>query len=238
MEWRDLGTLLAVRRHGETSAIIEVFTENHGRHAGVVRGGASRKLSPVLQPGNQLDVTWRARLDEHIGAFRVEPLISRAALLLSDRNALACLNAMCGLLKFSLPEREPHPRVYDATQFLLENLSKSDDWSPHYLSWELLLLEDLGFGLDLSSCAVNGATEELEYVSPRTGRAVSREGAGEWAEKLLPFPDPNSENGVVSGLATTGYFLEHWLAPALGDRELPEARMRLLERLNRSAREG
>ncbi len=238
MNWRDQGALLSVRRHGETSAIIEVFTENHGRHAGVVRGGASRKQAPVLQPGSQLDVEWHARLDEHIGTFRVEPLLTRAAQVMDSRAALAGLNAICGLLKFALPEREPHPRLYAATQDLLNSLAAPDDLPRDYLMWELLLLEDLGFGLDLATCAVTGMSESLAFVSPRTGRAVSREAAGDWAEKLLPYPDLTSKNGSIAGLKTTGYFLEHWLAHSLGDRPLPDARGRLVAILRKAEKAG
>jgi len=233
MEWRDQGTLLSVRRHGESAAIIDVFTEDYGRHAGVVRGGGSRKMSPILQPGAQLDLEWRARLEEHIGSFRVEPVVARAARIMDDRAALAALNAICGLLKFALPERQAHPRLYRATQTLLDELGSDLDWTATYLAWELLLLEDMGFGLDLTSCAATGATEGLEFVSPKTGRAVSRDGAGDWASRLLAFPDPNSVMGIAQGLQTTGYFLETWLAPALGDRDLPEARARLLAALTK-----
>ncbi len=233
MDWRDQGVLLSVRRHGETAAIIEVFTQQHGRHAGVVRGGASRRLRPVLQQGAQLDLEWRARLEDHLGVFRVEPLQSRAALVMDDRAALAGLNAICGLLKFALPEREPHPRLYEATQHLFGLLTRGEDWPESYLAWELLLLEDLGYGLDLTTCAVTGARDGLVFVSPKTGRAVSRVGAADWASQLLPFPDPAH---LVSSLATTGYFLEVWLARSLGDRPLPEARQRLIERLERRER--
>lgn len=232
MEWRDQGALLSVRRHGENAAIIDVFTETHGRHAGVVRGGASRKLAPVLQPGAQLEVEWRARLEDHLGAYRVEPLNSRAARILDDREALAALNSICGLLNFALPEREAHPRLYHATQNILDMLGGETDWRPGYLAWELLMLEDLGYGLDLSSCAVTGKCEDLMFVSPKSGRAVSRSGAGNWAVRLLDFPDPRDP---ISGLKTTGYFLENWLAPALGDRPLPDARARLIERLKKRA---
>ncbi|MDA0222928.1 MAG: DNA repair protein RecO [Rhodobacterales bacterium] len=236
MDWRDQGALLSVRRHGESAAIIDVFTEHHGRHAGVVRGGASRKLAPILQPGAQLDVEWRARLDEHLGTFRVEPLISRAAVMMDDRAALAGLNAVCGLLKFALPEREAHPRMYKATQDLLAGLMAGGAWQRDYLFWELLLLEDTGFGLDLTQCAVTGATEGLLYVSPKTGRSVSQAGAGDWAERLLPYPAP--EIGITKALATTGYFLQHWLATALGGRDLPEVRGRLVEILERQERKA
>lgn len=239
MEWRDQGALLSVRRHGETAAIIEVFTAEHGRHAGVVRGGTSRKIAPVLQPGAQLDVTWRARLDEHLGSFTVEPLQSRAAAVMSDRLALAGLNAACALLAFSLPERESHPVLYRRTVALLDMLGETEVWPLAYLRWELSLLEDMGFGLDLTQCAVTGSEAELIYVSPRTGRAVSAAGAGEWADKLLPLPPSllgqGSINpaGIREGLVTTGFFLTKWLAPQLGDRPLPPARQRLIDALLR-----
>lgn len=242
MEWRDQGALLAVRRHGETSAIIEVFTENHGRHAGVVRGGASRKNTPVLQPGAQLDVTWRARLDEHIGSYKVEPLKSRAAQVMGDRLALIGLNAVNGLLSFCLPEREPHPHLYERTMALLDMLGTSQVWPLAYLRWELALLDEMGFGLDLSSCAVSGSVDDLAYVSPKTGRAVSVAGAGEWADKLLPLPPSLLGHGraefadISEGLITTGFFLKNRLALQLSNRPLPDARQRLVDAIARQGR--
>jgi DNA repair protein RecO (recombination protein O) len=240
MDWRDQGALLSVRKHGETSVIIDVFTSEHGRHAGVVRGGVSRKIAPILQPGAQLDVTWRARLEEHIGSYTVEPLRSRA-LVLSDRTALAGLNAITALLAYALPEREHHPVLYDRTQSMLDLLGVNEAWPTAYLKWELALLEELGFGLDLSECAVTGARDDLAYVSPKTGRAVSAEGAGEWVDRLLPLPPEllgvgdGSLSNVLDGLVTTGHFLTHGIAHALGDKPLPEARARLLDRLKRDA---
>ncbi len=240
MEWRDQGALLAVRKHGETSAIIEVFTENHGRHVGVVRGGISRKITPILQPGTQLDVTWRARLSEHIGSFTVEPLKSRAVAVMNDRLALAGLNATTSLLSFCLPEREHHPRLYEQTITLLDLLGNSPAWPLAYLRWELALLNGMGFGLDLSSCAVTGSLDDLAYVSPKSGRAVSVEGAGDWADKLLPLPPcllghgSGEIAGIREGLRTTGYFLKNRLAAQMGDRPLPEARQRLLDALARA----
>ena len=232
MDWRDEGALLAVRRHGESAAIIEVFTATHGRHAGVVRGGASRKIAPLLQPGAQLDLAWHARLEDHIGSFTVEPLRSRAGLL-SDRLALAALNAVCALLHMALPVREPHPGLYGATVALLDRLGEGPDWMLVYLRWELTLLEDLGYGLDLSSCAVTGARDDLAFVSPKSGRAVSCGAAGDWADRLLPLPPcllgqgPASPADVAAALRTTGHFLEHRLFPDLGTRPMPEARRRL-----------
>ncbi|MEL7125813.1 MAG: DNA repair protein RecO, partial [Pseudomonadota bacterium] len=148
MEWRGTGILLNVRRHGESSAIIDVFTPDHGRHAGVVRGGTSRKVAPILQPGAQLDVAWRARLEDHIGTFAVEPVRSRAALVMSNRLALAGLNAVTGLLSFCLPERAPYPALYQRTEQLLDLLGHDEVWPLAYLRWEMAVLEEMGFGLD------------------------------------------------------------------------------------------
>jgi DNA repair protein RecO (recombination protein O) len=238
MEWRDEGALLSMRLHGESAAIIEVFTAAHGRHAGVVRGGGSRRMAAMLQPGTQVQVTWQARLDEHLGVFVVEPLASRAAIL-SDRLALAGLNAICAILHVALAERDPHGALWIKTVALLDMLAAGADWPKHYLRWELELLEELGFGLDLSSCAVTGSREDLAFVSPRSGRAVSRGAAGEWAARLLPLPavllgqGPASGVEMVQGLQLTGHFLNRGLQAVLGDRGLPEARARLLALLGR-----
>jgi DNA repair protein RecO (recombination protein O) len=237
MEWRDQGILLSARRHGESASIIEVLTPSRGRHAGVVRGGASRKLAPILQPGAQLDLAWRARLEDHIGTFTVEPVRSRASHVMNDRLALAGLNAVTSLLLFCLPEREAHLPLYARTEALLDLMGEREVWPLAYLQWELALLEEMGFGLDLSACAVKGArANDLSYVSPRTGRAVSRAGAGDWADRLLPLPAcllghggaPDAE--IAQGFALTGHFLHGWLAPELGNKPLPEARARFVER--------
>lgn len=239
MEWRDQGILLSTRRHGETSAIIEVFTPEQGRHAGIVRGGTSRKIAPILQPGAQLDLVWRARLEDHIGAFTVEPVRSRAAVAMGDRMALAGLNTVTALLAFSLPEREAHLPLYQRTQALLDLLDQGAVWPLAYLQWELALLDELGYGLDLSACVVTGATEGLLYVSPKSGCAVSAKGAGEWADRLLPLPPVLRGEGeagdleIAQGLRTTGYFLESHMAKDLGNRPLPQARARYVEAFNR-----
>lgn len=239
IEWRDEGVVLVVRPHGESSAIADLFTAVHGRHAGVVRGGVSRRMRPVLQPGSLLSVTWRARLDEHLGAFVVEPLRTSAALM-SDRAALAALNAVTSLLHFCLPERDPHPELYGRTRALLDVL-QGDGWPGDYLRWELRLLDELGYGLDLSGCAVTGTTEDLAFVSPRTGRAVSRGAAGDWAERLLPLPPGMLSEGpagpaeVAEGMQTTGHFLGQFAADH-GERPLPAARERLVRELERAPR--
>jgi DNA repair protein RecO (recombination protein O) len=244
MDWRDQGILLSSRRHGETFVIIEVFTPERGRHAGVVRGGASRRMAPVLQPGAQLDVEWRARLEDHIGTFRVEPLKSRAWTM-SDRMALAGLNAVCALLLFVLPEREAHAELYRKTLILLDLMDQPEIWTLAYLNWELALLEEMGFGLDLRRCAVLGEkANDLSYISPKTGRAVSRAGAGEWADRLLPLPPclmghgPAPDAEILQGFEVTGHFLRNHLAPQLGNRPLPEARARYVARFVAGVEKG
>ncbi len=239
MDWRDEGALLSVRRHGEGSAIIEVFTAQHGRHSGVVRGGGGRKMAPILQPGAQLQVEWKARLEDHLGQFVVEPLRSRAANIMADRCALSVMGSLASLLHW-LPEREAHAALYERTIALLDGLDETGDWHAAYVIWELSLLAEMGFGLDLRDCAATGATDDLIYVSPRTGRAVSRIGGGEWSDRLLALPGflrgelaAVSGGDLAAGLKLTGHFLELWLAPALGAQKLPEARARAAEALVR-----
>lgn len=241
MDWRDEGVLLTVRRHGESAAIIDVFTAEHGRHAGVVRGGGSRRMAPVLQPGAQLSVEWHARLEEHLGAYRVEPVRSRAAAIMSDGDALAALGAIAALLNAYLPEREPHPALYGATIGLLDALGADSTWPAAYVAWELMLIADLGFPLDLSQCAATGGVDDLVWVSPRTGRAVSAAAGAPYSDRLLALPaflsgGPADRAGIAAGLALTGHFLDAWIAPAFGGRAPPKARARLAARLGAQPR--
>lgn len=235
MDWRDEGVLLTMRRHGESAAIIEVFTRSHGRHAGVVPGGASRRMAPLLQPGAQVSVEWRARLEAHIGTYRVEPIRSRAADIMADGDALAAMGAVSSLLTAWLAERDPHPDLYAATVSLLDSLGREDGWRAAYVGWELALLSELGFPLDLSRCAATGAETGLAWVSPRTGRAVSRAAGQPYADRLLPLPAflGGEGGGVVEGLRLTGHFLTAWLAPAFGGHAAPEARERFVNRITR-----
>ncbi|WP_092780398.1 DNA repair protein RecO [Jannaschia pohangensis] len=238
MEWRDEGIVLAARAHGETSVILEVFTREHGRHLGVVHGGVSRKKAPMLQPGNQLDVTWRARLDSHMGTWTAELQRARSALLLSDPLRLSALTSAAALCSFILPQRESLPDFQPRTEGLFDALADGEGWLHDYVFWELSLLDVAGFGLDLTECAAGGGANDLAYVSPRTGRAVSRTAAGEWASRLLPMPDlllggMPTLDGVIAALEITGHFLTEKVAPALGERPLPAARTRLLDALRR-----
>jgi DNA repair protein RecO (recombination protein O) len=237
--WTDDAALLATRPFGENSVIIEVFSEKHGRHAGVVRGGTSRKVAPILQPGAQLAVTWKARLDQHLGSFTVEPIRSRAAAAMGDRLSLAGLNAVCSMLAMVLPEREAHSPLYDRTISLLDLLGQTEIWPLAYLRWEQALLEEMGFGMDLSACAVRGVNEDLAFVSPKSGKAVSRDAAGEWADRLLLLPPVLAGKGdatateIIKALATTGYFIENRLIRSLGNRPMPVARGRLIDAIGR-----
>ena len=239
MEWTAEGLLVQIRPHGESAAIVTALTAAQGLHAGVVRGGSGRRMAPILQPGALVHLHWRARLHDHLGIFTVEPLRAHAAALLADPDRLAALASACAMTAFALPEREPQPRLYPATLALFERLASGAPWYGAYLSWERLLLDETGFGLDLGRCAVSGATEGLAFVSPRSGRAVTAAAAGALAPRLLPLPrlladpaadpaDPRAE--MAQGLRTTGHFLDRVLAPALGDRPLPEARARLAAR--------
>lgn len=241
MEWRDKGIVLAVRPHGETSAIVEILTESQGRHAGLVKGARSRAMRPVLQPGNQVTVGWRARLAEHLGMFQIEADHLGAGGVMEDRAALAGLNAACALAVMALPEREAHPAVHAGFELLLSAFEDEDLWPALYVRWEAGLLSDLGYGLDLKKCAVTGETEDLSHVSPRTGRAVCREEAAPYAAKLLELPGfmrgsgAIAEGDIAKGLDLTGYFLERRVLWPV-DRQLPEARTRLIAELERIGR--
>lgn len=236
MEWQASGTVVTRRRHGENAVILRVMTREHGLASGVVPGGASVRRAAMLQPGARLALRWRARLDDHLGTFTAEPEAARPGLL-GDADALAGLNAVCALLNFALPERDPHPRLHDATEALLDQMDAGGDWAGSYLRWELLLLDEMGFGLELSRCAVSGVREGLAYVSPRSGHAVSQAAAGEWAPRLLPLPSLLGGVGGTPGrdlaeaLTITGHFLNTRLAGDLVGRPLPEARARLVRRL-------
>lgn len=214
MQWRDEGIILGLRRHGETSVIAEVMTRAHGRHMGIVRGGRSRRMQPVLQPGNSVELVWRARLDEHLGQYQVEPLDARAGRLMESAAGVHGVQAMAALLRL-LPERDPHPRLHDAFAIILDSFDTPGLAGAMYVRFELAVLEDLGFGLDLGECAATGQRTELTYVSPRSGRAVSA-GAGQpWADRLLGLPafmtsrTEACEDGASLNEAfrLTGYFL-------------------------------
>ena len=218
MEWTGEGLLIGVRRHGESSVIAEAMVAGRGRHLGLVRGGRSRRLSPVLQPGNTIQLTWRARLEDQLGMFTVELLEARAAALIEDRTRLYLSQLVCEHLRL-LPERDPHDRLLGMALRLID--SPPDGVA--LVQFELAVLDDLGFGLDLTQCAVTGTTEDLTHVSPKTGRAVSRTAAEPYIDRLLPLPSFLTARGnasphdVAEALALTSHFLQSWV---LGPRDL------------------
>jgi DNA repair protein RecO (recombination protein O) len=238
MDWSDEGIFLSGRPLGESSLIAEILTLEHGRHLGLVRGGRSRRIRPTLQPGNMVRVTWRARLSEHLGGFNVELMEANGARVLDDPRALAAIGTLGELVKL-LPERDPHPELYATTLHVLRSFGEPDIWPTLLVYWEYQLLQELGFGLDLSVCAATGVLEDLIYVSPRSGRAVSREAGAPYSEKLLALPGflldetaPLRETDIAAGFALTGFFLERDVLEPHG-MKLPSARERLLDLLSR-----
>jgi DNA repair protein RecO (recombination protein O) len=230
LEWTDVGIVLGARRHGETSAVVELMTREHGRHLGLVRGGSGARLKPVVQTGNLVSATWRARLDEHLGYYVIEGLDLRAASYLSAAHALYGLNHLASLCRL-LPERDPHQPVFDLLEHTIAQLGAPMPAAALVAHFELQLLAELGFGLDLDSCAATGRTAELVYVSPKSGRAVSREAGAPWRDKLLALPaflsadvpGTPSPAELRDGFALTGFFLARHVYEPRGE-SLPEAR--------------
>jgi len=219
MQWTDDGIVLGSRRHGEANAIVELMTREHGRHLGLVRGGASSRLRPVLQPGNNVRAVWRARLDEHLGHFTVETLQVHGASIGGAAHVVYGVTHLAALCRL-LPERDPHPAVHDGLMAALDRLEQTGEAGPALARFELQILTELGFGLDLAACAATGQTSALDYVSPKSGRAVSREAGEPWRDKLLRLPaflsgaGPASTDDLADGFALTGYFLtRHVLEP-------------------------
>jgi DNA repair protein RecO (recombination protein O) len=243
MEWSDDAIILSVRPHGETSAIVEAFTHAHGRHLGLVRGGSSRRSKPTLQPGNSVHLQWRARLTEHLGNYSIEPMRARAGEMLESRDRLLGLNAFTAIASAALPEREPHDAVYEAGEILLDAILTEDfaHWAPLFVRWEAGLLEALGFGLDLSQCAATGSLDDLAYVSPKSGRAVSAQAGEPYRDRMFRLPgfllgSQNAEPSmadIAEGLRLTEYFLLDRVLQPHG-REVPPARLRLNERARES----
>jgi DNA repair protein RecO (recombination protein O) len=237
MQWSDEGVVLGARPHGEAGAVVELFTRQHGRHLGFVHGGRSRKLRPVLQIGNHVHAQWKARLADQLGHFNLELTRGFAALAMEEPAALAALTSMAALARL-LPERDPHPQLFEVTLFVLGFLDEREVWPALVARWELVLLEELGFGLDLGSCAATGKKSDLTHVSPRSGRSVSAEAAEPYKERLLALPAflrggpaAITEADLTAAFVLTGHFLE---ARVLRPRslQLPEARARLLAYLN------
>lgn len=242
MDFEDDGYVLAARAHGEAGAIVDILTADHGKYAAHVAGGASRKMKPFLQAGARVIVHYRARVSEQLGAATLEPVGEGPSALFDDALALSGLAAAAAVANGALPEREPHPGAFLAFEALTGAFLNPDIWPAVFVRFEMGLLQDLGFGLDLSKCAATGVTDDLIYVSPRTGRAVSREAGEPYKDKLLPLPPfmlsaqgGLGEGDVGAGLNLTGHFLESFIF-AVMNRPLPPARIWLIDRLRDAGR--
>jgi DNA repair protein RecO (recombination protein O) len=223
MEWTDEGIVLGVRRHGESSAIIELLTRSHGRHLGLVRGGAGKRMRPLLQPGNSVSAVWRARLDEHLGYYLIEGTRLRAANLFASSHAVYGVTHLASLARL-LPERDPHEDIYEMLDYMLDHFDEAGEAAAHLIRFELAMLAELGFGLDLETCAATGATADLVYVSPKSGGAVSASAGAPFHDRLLRLPAflrqsedvavDWSEEDLKDGFTLTGRFLlRHVLEP-------------------------
>jgi DNA repair protein RecO (recombination protein O) len=238
VQWTDEAIVLSLRPHGENAGILELLTRKHGRHLGVAHGCFSSRNRATLQPGNRLNVIWRARVPEHLGVMTAEVASARAPLFFEERSALIALNAATAVAAAVLPEREPHEAAYEACDALLDSIADRDlvEWGPLFVFWELGLLNELGFGLDLTRCAVSGMANDLVYVSPRSGRGVSRDAGWAYRDRLLTLPlfvgrertERASPADVSAGLRLTAHFLNRWVLEPCG-RELPLARQRLAD---------
>jgi DNA repair protein RecO (recombination protein O) len=242
-EWSDRAISLGLRRFGETGAILEVFAREQGRRRGLIYGGASRTKRAPMQSGNTLAVTWKARVEDSLGFFALaETEFERASVHMANGEALAALSAITEILAAALPEGEAKPALYDAAETLLNTLGNEDVWPALFVRWELGLLTMLGYGLDLSRCAISGASDGLTHVSPKSGRAVRGSEAGEYLDRLLPLPAflidtsaPASPVDIHAGFRLTGHFLAHRLFADL-NKPVPDARMLMIDRLERSGR--
>jgi len=242
MDFTDDAYVLSARAHGDTGAVVDLLTESHGRRAAYVAGGASRRMKPFLQPGARVVADYRARTSEHLGSARLEPVGEGPAALFDDPLALTGLAAAAAVAQGALPEREPHPGAFHAFEALMAAFAIPEVWPAVFVRFEAGLLEDLGFGLDLSRCAATGSVDDLVWVSPRTGRAVSRGAGAPYADKLLPLPPfllgaqaGLAEGDVGAGLDLTGHFLEQFVFHPL-DRPLPPARTWMIGRLREAGR--
>jgi len=241
MEWKDEGVILGVRRHGEGSVIVEAMTLEHGRHLGMVRGGRSAQMRALLQPGNSVELTWRARLEDHLGNFAVQGDRMRAARLMESPVALHGLQLVAGHLRL-LPERDPHVALYLAALVILDNLDEPSTAARLLVRFELAMLDELGFGLDLTACAATGTARDLVYVSPKSGRAVSREAGAPWANRLIPLPPFLAPGGaaleagaqdIAAAFRLSGQFLARDVWDARGMRA-PDARSAFLDAVVRA----
>ncbi len=247
MDWTDEGIVLSSRPHGENAAVVTLLTASHGRHAGLVHGGQGRTARPTLQPGNRVQAAWRARTIDQLGTYTLDLASAQAAIWLDNPEVVGIINSVCAVTEASLPERQPMAGVYAGLATLL-SLQDSDLWAPVYVKWEINLLQALGYGLDLTQCASGGGTDNLAYISPRTGRAVSLTAGQPYHDKLFPLPAFLIGLGeweaadILQGLEMTGHFLSrhvfanpHSRTLIARDGDLPQARQRLLDIYRKAA---
>ena len=241
MNWTDEGILLSVNPHGEKSAIIQVLTRTKGLHAGIIQNAFSRKMSSTLQPSSQLHLNWSSRLEEHLGSYKVDLLKTRADIFLGNKLALDVFNSLSSLCISILAERDPMPEFYKITVKFLDQIVNQKKWEFLYLDWELQLLTSIGYGLDLKKCVATGTTDNLFYISPKSGKAVCKEKGLKYDKKLLRFPDilrdkekdnEFSRLELVAGLSVTGFFLKKWITYSLQNKQTMKIRQRLIDTLS------
>ena len=241
MDWKDTGFFLSARPYGENAAIVHVMTKNHGKRAGMVWNARSRKMYSTLNSGNQLNIAWRSRLHELLGTFTLELLEARTQITYAGPLALNALCAMCDLLDSLIPQFDPQKELYKRSVKVLDKINGTENWLFDYLLWEVFLLQEIGLGLDLQHCAVTKSTQNLIYISPKSGCAISEGAAGKWASKLLPLPPcmlsgkVNSIKEIYEGLQTTGYFLKQGFHPYDNQPKLPSSRLRLENMLEKKS---
>ena len=241
MEWHDVGVILSTKKYGEYDAILDVLTREHGRHSGIVKGGLGRRQRGNIQVGNEVNVTWRGRLETHLGTYAVELRNARSVAFLYNPAKLAALSSSCSILSVAIAENEAHEVLLDGLLAFLDTMEVAEDeiieWGPLLIKWELGLLTELGFGLDFEACAATGVTHDLVYVSPKSGRAVSRDAGTPYKDKMLKLPQFLLKGGngatmedVINGLNLTAFFMErHMLAPF--GKKLPQARTMLMDHI-------
>ena len=238
MHWSDAAIILSSRKYGENSAVVRVLAREHGVFAGVVRGANSKNNRGIIQSGNVVSANWQARLSQQLGNFKIELLEAHATHIMQDSAKLATLTSACTVTEMALPERHPYPKLFSALHEFLHTLNANENWQQDYVKFELSLLAESGFGLDLSECAATGVTDDLIYVSPKSGRAVCRDAGEPYKDKMLPLPQfllskKKEKQEILAGMQLTGYFLEHSLLAPHG-KTLPAARARLYQILKDS----
>lgn len=239
MQWSDDAILLSIGKYGERAGVVCLLSRAHGIYRSISKQAYSKSQRGIFQPGNLVSIEWKARLAEHMGSISTELRQPIAPLLLDDPLALNALNSLCGLLQKTIHEREPHAALYDKSEALLQHMAAGHVWLPYYVKWELALLKELGYGLDLTHCAATGVTTDLHYVSPKSGRAVCAEAGAPYKERLLSLPaflisdvaaEAISAADIHAALKLTGYFLKHWVSET-HRVQLPQAREQMVDKL-------